>query len=59
MTEEAEVWTADAVYSIVMFRVSSTDEEWEQDQEIDPTWPDLTRAEAARRLARQDYSPPT
>lgn len=34
-------------------------DEWVANQEVDPTRPDLTRAEAARRLARQDYSPPS
>lgn len=56
LTDDPTEWTPEAVYEAVMFRVSSTDEEWDQDP-ASFEW-DLSREEAARRIRDKDYSPP-
>lgn len=46
----------DEIAAILMFRVSSTDEEWEEDP-ASFQW-DLSREEAAERLDSGDFSSP-
>ena len=55
LTDDTDEWTPDAVFSAVMYRVSSTDEQWDSEPQ---DW-DLSREEAADRLDREDYSPPS
>lgn len=46
-----------AVFEAIMFRVTTSDEEWENDP-LSNRW-DLSREEAATRLFEEDYSPPS
>ncbi len=55
LTDEPDETTDDEIFEIVYFRVVSTDEDWEEDPASDLY--DLTREEAATRLAEEDYSP--
>lgn len=57
LSETEDEWTEDAVFEAVFFRVTSTDEEWEDDP-LSAQW-DLSREEAATRLDEEDYSPPS
>lgn len=56
LTDEEDPWTEDAVFEVVWFRATSSDEEWAED-EASSRW-DLSREEAATRLEDEDYSPP-
>lgn len=57
MTDEDRDWDdADEVFGVVMFRATSTQDEWESDP-VSDEW-DLSVDEAERRLAEEDYSNP-
>lgn len=55
LTDDDPDNTEAEVFEIVYFRVTATDEEWAEDPAS--LQYDLTREEAARRLADEDYSP--
>lgn len=54
--EEYDWGDPETVFEIVMFRLTSSNEEWGQDP-ASTQW-DLTREEAYRRLEAEDYSSP-
>lgn len=55
LTDDEPDNTEDEVFEIVFFRAMSSDEEWDDDPAS--LQYDLSREEAARRLAEEDYSP--
>lgn len=55
MTDEETTWSEEDVAAAVWFRLSATQEEWDED----PISWDLSLEEAARRVQEQDFSPPS
>lgn len=55
LTDEEDEQDQDDVFEILFFRITATDEEWENDPASARY--DLTREEAATRLDEEDYSP--
>ncbi len=49
-------WTPEEIEQICWFRITSTDDEWDEDPASDQ-W-DLSREDAATRIDEGDFTPP-
>lgn len=56
-TDDEPGWSEDEVFETCFFRITNTDEDWDADP-ASQYW-DLSREEAATRIAEEDYSAPS